>query len=374
MTSPLASWRPGPTRDAIVSFLDRLDDVPVDERVAYVDNDGTMWCEKPTYVQFDFFVDALAQRVADDPSLGERPEFAAVLTGDMAAIGEIGLGQGRRRARPRCSTGRRPTSSPPRSTTSSAATGTARSAPASTGVIYQPMLELLDELRARDFTIGIVTGGGTEFVRQVSKRCYGVEPGMVVGTLIGYAFDRDDDGRPVVRRTITQIGTANEGGAKVEHIQAQIGRPPHPRRSATPAATARCSSGPRPAATAASRSSSTTTTPSASSPTRAPPPRSQEDEPITTVGRTPRLGRREHAGRLGDRLRRPLSRVAVPLLSRRYQALRPLMPLPTSLAPRTTNRTIMMTALWSDMNSFIDVRGPARCPARARRTARVRPR
>ena len=93
-------------------------------------------------------------------------------------------------------------------------------------MIYQPMLELLDELRARDFTIGIVTGGGTEFVRQVSKRCYGVEPGMVVGTLIGYTFDRDDAGRPVVRRTISQIGSANEGGAKIEHIQSQIGRPP----------------------------------------------------------------------------------------------------------------------------------------------------
>jgi phosphoserine phosphatase len=94
------------------------------------------------------------------------------------------------------------------------------------GVIYQPMLELLDELRARDFTVGIVTGGGTEFVRRVSKRLYGVEPGMVVGTLIGYKFDRDDAGHPVVRRTIEQIGTANEGGAKVEHIHSQIGRAP----------------------------------------------------------------------------------------------------------------------------------------------------
>ncbi len=88
------------------------------------------------------------------------------------------------------------------------------------------MLELLEELRTREFTVGIVTGGGTEFVRRVSKRCYAVEPGMVVGTLIGYTFDRDDSGKPVVRRTISEIGSANEGGAKIEHIQSQIGRPP----------------------------------------------------------------------------------------------------------------------------------------------------
>ena len=50
---PLPSWRSGATRDAILAFLDDLDHVPVEERVAYVDNDGTMWCEKPTYVQFD---------------------------------------------------------------------------------------------------------------------------------------------------------------------------------------------------------------------------------------------------------------------------------------------------------------------------------
>ena len=225
MNDRLPSWRAGATRDRLLAFLDNLADVPIDERVAYIDNDGTMWCEKPSYVQLDFFVDALRQRVAAEPTLVDRPEFAAVLSGDMAAIGELGLAKvaGALAALFDGQTPdqfavavdafldhyRHPT----------LGGGLA-------GVIYQPMLELLAELRALDFSIGIVTGGGTEFVRQVSKRCYGVEPGMVVGTLIGYEFDRDSDGRPVVRRTITLIGNANEGSAKVEHIQAQVGRSP----------------------------------------------------------------------------------------------------------------------------------------------------
>jgi hypothetical protein len=91
MSARLASRRPGPTRDAVLASLDGLDDVPIDERVAYLDNDGTMWCEKSTSVQLDFFVDALQARVAQDPSLADRPEFAAVLSGDMAAVGEVGL-------------------------------------------------------------------------------------------------------------------------------------------------------------------------------------------------------------------------------------------------------------------------------------------
>jgi phosphoserine phosphatase len=225
MSDRLPSWHPGPTRDTILAFLDSVADLPIGERVAYIDNDGTMWCEKPTYVQFDFFVDALRRRTESDASLADRPEFAAVLSGDMAAVGEIGLvkvagalaalfdGQTPehfsdatdeflRRYR------HRTLGMPVR------------------GVVYQPMLELIEELRALDFTVGIVTAGGTEFVRQVSKQLYGVEPGMVVGTLIGYKFDRDDTGRPVVRRTISQLGKANEGGAKLENIQSQIGRAP----------------------------------------------------------------------------------------------------------------------------------------------------
>ncbi len=225
MTERLPSWRPGATRDQLVAFLDGSGDVPTDERVAYLDNDGTIWCEKPSYVQLDFFVDALKQQVADDSSLARRPEFAAVLSGDMAEIGKIGLTQvaGALAALFDGQT--------PEEFGAAVDDFLGRYRHPTLGVpvervVYQPMYELLDELRRLDFTIGIITGGGTEFVRRVSKRMYGVEPGMVVGTLIGYEFGRDDDGTPIVRRSLETMGNANEGGAKVEHIHSQIGRAP----------------------------------------------------------------------------------------------------------------------------------------------------
>jgi hypothetical protein len=90
-TERLPSWRPGSAKDAILDYLDEVGDVPVEDRVAYFDNDGTMWCERPGYVQYDFFVDVLRRQSSQDPTLAERPEFAAVLDQDMAAIGEIGL-------------------------------------------------------------------------------------------------------------------------------------------------------------------------------------------------------------------------------------------------------------------------------------------
>ena len=225
MADRLRSWRPGPTRDAIVDFLDDVGDVPAEDRVAHLDNDGTLWCEKPTYVQYDFLVDELHRRSADDPALSDRPEFAAILDDDAGAMGELGL---ERIAVALTSLFDGWT--PDEFATSVDAfvrryRHPTRRAPIGS-IVYQPMVELLDELRAHGFTIGIATGGGTEFVRRVSLDLYGVAPEMVVGTLIGYELDRDTAGRPLLRRTVARTGPVNEGAAKVSHIQSQLGRAP----------------------------------------------------------------------------------------------------------------------------------------------------
>jgi hypothetical protein len=88
------------------------------------------------------------------------------------------------------------------------------------------MLELIAELRRRDFSIALVTGGGTEFVRAISDDLYGIPPHAVVGTLITYEFLRDSDDRPTLRRTSAIQGSANEGPTKVTNIQTQLGRRP----------------------------------------------------------------------------------------------------------------------------------------------------
>ncbi len=225
MTERLPSWRPGAARDAILEQVDRLALLPAHQRVAYFDNDGTLWTERPGYVQLDFFVAELRRHVAEDPSIADRPEFDAVLRADPVAIGEVGLVKvagalaglfdGRAPDEFASAVGsfvegyRHPTLGAPLR-----------------GLVYQPMLELIQELRAHDFTVGIVTGGGTEFVRCVSDDLYGVPPELVVGTLIGYEVDRDGAGRPLLRRTLSLMGAANEGAAKVTNIQTQLGRRP----------------------------------------------------------------------------------------------------------------------------------------------------
>ncbi|WP_028644120.1 HAD family hydrolase [Nocardioides sp. URHA0020] len=226
MDEVLPSWRSGATRDAVVAFLDAARTVPIEQRVACFDNDGTLWCERPTYAQLDFFVDALTSAVHADPRLSATPEFAALLSGDRASIGEIGLErialaltglfQGvapeefTARVREFMSRARHPS--------------LGRAVRNST---YAPMLELIAELRRLDFSVFIVTGGGTEFVRAISQDLYGVPPEAVVGSLIDYDFvAAQADSAPTLVRSNRLVGAANEGAVKVTHIQTQLGRRP----------------------------------------------------------------------------------------------------------------------------------------------------
>lgn len=221
----LPSWRPGATRDSILGFLRDAEALPAAERVAVFDNDGTLCCERPTLVQYEFFAAELTASALFTPEVRDRPEYAAVLDSDGAALHELGLvkvalalaelfggmepDEFARRCRAFMATARHGVLDRPTRLT-----------------VFQPMLELIDELRRRQFTVAIVSGGGTEFVRAISDELYGVPAELVVGTLIEYEFERSDAGRPVVRRSTRLGSVANEGAAKVLHIQSHLGRRP----------------------------------------------------------------------------------------------------------------------------------------------------
>ncbi len=219
----LPSWRPGAARDAVASFLEALGDVAPADRVALFDNDGTLWCERPNYAQFAFFADRLRAVADADPTIGARAEYAAVLAGDAAQIGALGL-PAVALALAELFEGQTPEQY-------QAAVGEffARAVhplgPPLRTMVYRPMVELLDSLRERRCDVFIVSGGGVEFVRAVSDELYGVSPDRVVGTAVRYRYERRD-GVPTLVRTAELDGAPNEGPAKVEAIQRNIGRRP----------------------------------------------------------------------------------------------------------------------------------------------------
>ena len=222
---PLPSWRPGAAKTALLDFLVAARTVPIAERVAMFDNDGTLWCEKPQYLQLLFMLDQLRQAVAADPSIAARAEFRALIEHDHAAQAELGL-ERIALALLQLTIGLGPREFDERVRGFVAeAVDSVRRVPLHQ-LRYQPMLELIDALRAESFSVFIVTGGGTEFVRAISQDFYGVPPEGVVGTLVNYEFARDTQGRPQLARSAEMIGTANEGAAKVVNIQRELGRRP----------------------------------------------------------------------------------------------------------------------------------------------------
>jgi hypothetical protein len=92
---PLGSWREGPSKQAILDFVQRVtteggtDTVPPEERVAVFDNDGTLWCEKPMPIQLDFLLRRLAVMADQDPALRTRQPWQAAYDQDYGWLGEV---------------------------------------------------------------------------------------------------------------------------------------------------------------------------------------------------------------------------------------------------------------------------------------------
>lgn len=223
--SVLPSWRVSATRTAIVDFLERVDVIPPTERVAVFDNDGTLWCEKPQYPQLVFMVGELRRAVEAEPSLGDREEYRAILSGDREALTDLGL------ERVVFSLVDLHRGWTPEEFSARVAAFFADYRHPDRGVPvrdlrYQPMLELIDELRGRGFAIYLVTAGGAEFVRVVSQDYYGVKPEGVVGSQIDYELVRDKSGALRLRRMSSVIGGTNEGAVKPGSLQRLLGRRP----------------------------------------------------------------------------------------------------------------------------------------------------
>ena len=228
-TDPLPSWTEGASKQAIVDFVrqvtssDSADFVAPDERIAVFDNDGTLWSEKPAYFQLLFAIDRIKQLAPQHPEWKTTQPFKAVLDNDMDALadsGEKGLLQlvmashagmttteFERIVGDWLMTARHPRFKRPY-----------------TELVYQPMLELLNYLRANGFKTFIVSGGGIEFMRPWTQAVYGIPPEQVIGSSIKVKFELRD-GEPVLVR-LPEIDFIDDKAGKPVGIHKFIGRRP----------------------------------------------------------------------------------------------------------------------------------------------------
>ncbi len=226
---PLPSWNDGATKDAIVTFVEKVTDeggddyVPPDERIATFDNDGTLWIEQPAYVQLIFALDRVKQLAPKHPEWKDTQPFKAALEGDMktlAASGEKGLLELIMATHAEMT----PTEFKKISKDWLATAKDPRFKKHYTELVYQPMLELLSYLRANGFKTFIVSGGGIEFLRAFSQDVYGIPPDQVVGSSIKTKFEMKD-GKPTLVR-LAEMNFIDDKVGKPVGINQHIGQRP----------------------------------------------------------------------------------------------------------------------------------------------------
>jgi hypothetical protein len=226
---PLPSWNDGPAKQSIITFVEKAtkpgspDFVPVPERIATFDNDGTLWCEKPLPVQLFFVLDRVKALAPQHPEWQTTEPFASILKGDLKgamAGGERGLvemimathtgnttEEFEQIVKDWIATAKHP-----------------QTGKLFTEMVYQPMLEVLAYLRANGFKTFIVSGGGIEFMRPWAERVYGIPPEQVVGSSIKTQFEMRD-GKPVLVR-LPELNFNDDKGGKPVGINQHIGRRP----------------------------------------------------------------------------------------------------------------------------------------------------
>lgn len=231
MDPTLASWNDGPAKEAIAAFIDRTttpgpDYLEPAERVATFDNDGTMWVEKPLPVQLDFIFRALAAAAQSDSSLAEQQPYKAILEQDKEFFAAVSQQQPEaimalEEALARNWHGSKPSEFDAEALRYLEGTKSEKFDKPYTELVYKPMLELFDLLRANEFRVFVCSGGGRDFMRVIAESAWGINKEDVIGTAPQYEYK---DGE--LRRTDKVLGGIALGPGKPEHIFATAGRLP----------------------------------------------------------------------------------------------------------------------------------------------------
>lgn len=229
---PLPSWNDGKIKQAIINFVRNITDpesisyVPVENRTATFDNDGTLWSEKPVYFQVYYVLDT----IKNNETLKQIPVIKKVLANiptnssnssqgvditekdvvDMilSTVPNIPQSEYNIQLEQWIETARHP-----------------QTGKLFKNMIFKPMVELISYLKDNNFKVFIVTGGGIDFVRALSKSVYGVPPDQVNGSSLKYAFKQTTNGTYSIFH-LPEIDKVNDEHVKPENIALHTGQIP----------------------------------------------------------------------------------------------------------------------------------------------------
>jgi phosphoserine phosphatase len=231
----LTAWNDGAARRAVVEFVERTvsDGVPVEERVAVFDNDGTLWCEKPMPIQLDFILRRFVEMVEAQPELRERQPWKAAYERDYGWLGALmadhyaGNDTNVRTLAAGILAAYAGISVEGFEQQADAFLRSAQHPTLGRGYlqcVYTPMVELLGYLDANGFSNYIASGGGRDFMRPITQDVYGVPRERVIGSSSTFTYNSDDQGGTITHKP--EADYLDDGPEKPVRIWNRTGRRP----------------------------------------------------------------------------------------------------------------------------------------------------
>jgi phosphoglycolate phosphatase-like HAD superfamily hydrolase len=241
MNDLLSSWNETETKQIILAFIKTVTD-PVSpdfvlpaERIATFDNDGTLWLEKPLYIQFQHGLRAVSKMAAEKPEVRDRQPFKAIYEKDMAWLGKVASdhAKGDLSGVITLVTGFTEAFEGMSIEAFEADaldflnnTQDARFKKPYKELTYQPMVELVYFLQENGFQVYITSGGGRDFMRAVCEEIYNIPRSMTIGSSVTFQYKEDEQGIAQVARTKEIEQPIDDGPGKPVHIHRAIGRRP----------------------------------------------------------------------------------------------------------------------------------------------------
>lgn len=228
---PLPSWNQGTTKQTIIAFVEKITDpaletyIPPSDRIATFDNDGTLWTEKPLYIQVAFSLYNLKKLAPQYPEWQREELFKALLNQGVEGIRDLKIPDDILPLILATHTGMSDPEFENAVNQFFKETKHPRFNRSYNQLIYQPMVELINYLKLNDFQVYICSGGEIDFIRTISEDAYGIPPQNVIGTAVEKEFMINNNQVTLMRQP-QFVSPINDKVGKPVNIKRYIGKKP----------------------------------------------------------------------------------------------------------------------------------------------------
>lgn len=225
----LSLWNDSEVKTAIIDFVEKVTDenstdfVPVKERIAVFDNDGTLWNEKPLYIPVEIELAYIKKVYPDNPEWKDDKMYSAIASDNLDVLKEYSNAELATKLFAAHAGQKEEDYKAFVYETLSTVNHRKYNRPLKE-VTYSPMVELLEYFQANNFNVYIVTGGEITSVRTVSEEIYNIPIENVVGSSVHYKYIVDEKGKYIERQA--GISSNNDKQVKPTNIELHIGRKP----------------------------------------------------------------------------------------------------------------------------------------------------